>query len=75
MNNRQAGRRRGRGNNRAQSNNRNGYDHQNRVDNRARGNAAQMLEKYKKLAQDAQLNGDRVQAEYYHQFADHYFRV
>ncbi|MFM2257634.1 MAG: hypothetical protein RIQ28_1481, partial [Pseudomonadota bacterium] len=29
MNNRQAGRRRGRGNNRAQSNNRNGYDHQN----------------------------------------------
>lgn len=75
MNNRQAGRRRGRGNNRAQNNNRSGYDHQNRVDNRARGNAAQMLEKYKKLAQDAQLNGDRVQAEYYHQFADHYFRV
>jgi Domain of unknown function (DUF4167) len=75
MNNRQTGRRRGRGNNRAQNNNRNGYDHQNRVDNRARGNAAQMLEKYKKLAQDAQLNGDRVQAEYYHQFADHYFRV
>jgi hypothetical protein len=75
MNNRQTGRRRGRGNNRAQNNNRSGYDHQNRVDNRARGNAAQMLEKYKKLAQDAQLNGDRVQAEYYHQFADHYFRV
>ncbi|NQV94048.1 MAG: DUF4167 domain-containing protein, partial [Sphingomonadales bacterium] len=23
----------------------------------------------------AQVNGDRVQAEYYHQFADHYFRV
>jgi Domain of unknown function (DUF4167) len=75
MNNRQTNRRRGRGNNRAQNNNRNGYDHQNRIDNRARGNAAQMLEKYKKLAQDAQLNGDRVQAEYYHQFADHYFRV
>ncbi|MCC6479393.1 DUF4167 domain-containing protein [Sphingorhabdus sp.] len=75
MNNRQTSRRRGRGNNRAQNNNRNGYDHQNRIDNRARGNAAQMLEKYKKLAQDAQLNGDRVQAEYYHQFADHYFRV
>lgn len=75
MNNRQTSRRRGRGNNRAQNANRNGYDHQNRIDNRARGNAAQMLEKYKKLAQDAQLNGDRVQAEYYHQFADHYFRV
>ncbi len=76
MNNRQAPRRRGRGNNnRTQNNNRNGYDNQNRIDNRARGNAAQMLEKYKKMAQDTQLNGDRVQAEYYHQFADHYFRV
>lgn len=70
-------RRRGRGNNnnRQQSSNRNGYDHQNRVDNRARGNAAQMLEKYKKLASDAQHNDDRVNAEYYLQFADHYFRV
>ncbi|GAA4641809.1 hypothetical protein GCM10023115_02030 [Pontixanthobacter gangjinensis] len=34
-----------------------------------------MLDKYKKLAQDAQHNDDRVQAEYYLQFADHYFRV
>jgi hypothetical protein len=34
-----------------------------------------LLEKYRKLAQDAHLNGDRVQAEYYLQFADHYFRV
>jgi hypothetical protein len=34
-----------------------------------------MLDKYRKLAQDAQHNGDRVQAEYYLQFADHYFRV
>ena len=76
MNNRQVPRRRGRGNNnRTQNNNRNGYDNNNRIDNRARGNAAQMLEKYKKLAQDTQLNGDRVQAEYFHQFADHYFRV
>jgi hypothetical protein len=76
MNNRQPNRRRGRGNtNRTPNNNRNGYDNQNRIDNRARGNAAQMLEKFKKQAQDAQLNGDRVQAEYYHQFADHYFRV
>ena len=78
MNNRQAGRRRGRNNN----NNRNqnnrgggGIDRDNRIDNRARGNAAQMLDKYKKMAQDAQVNGDRVNAEYYHQFADHYFRV
>jgi hypothetical protein len=34
-----------------------------------------MLEKYRKLAHDAHLNGDRVQSEYYLQFADHYFRV
>jgi hypothetical protein len=34
-----------------------------------------MLEKYRKLAHDASLNGDRVQTEYYLQFADHYFRV
>ena len=47
----------------------------NRQDNRQRGNAAQLLEKYKGLARDAQMGGDRVQAEYFHQFADHYFRV
>lgn len=78
MNNRQAGRRgRGRNNNNRGSNNRGGggIDRDNRIDNRARGNAAQMLDKYKKMAQDAQVNGDRVNAEYYHQFADHYFRV
>ncbi len=79
MNNRQPGRRRGRNNsnnNRNQSNRGGGgVDRDNRIDNRARGNAAQMLEKYKKMAQDAQVNGDRVNAEYYHQFADHYFRV
>lgn len=47
----------------------------NRQDNRGRGNAPQMLEKYKALARDAQQAGDRVQTEYYLQFADHYFRV
>jgi hypothetical protein len=47
----------------------------NRQDNRQRGNAAQLLEKYKGLARDAQLAGDRVQTEYYLQYADHYFRV
>ena len=34
-----------------------------------------MLEKYKTLARDAQMQGDRVITEYYLQFADHYFRV
>lgn len=74
MNNNNRGnnnRRRGRGNNRPQG----GGQQLNRVDSRARGNAPQMLEKYRKMAQDAHLNGDRVQAEYYLQFADHYFRV
>jgi hypothetical protein len=69
--NRNQNRRRGRGNNRGQG----GGNQGNRIDSRARGNAPQMLEKYKKLAHDASLNGDRVQTEYYLQFADHYFRV
>lgn len=47
----------------------------NRMDQRGRGNAAQMLEKYKNMARDATMQGDRITAEYYHQFADHYFRV
>ena len=71
MNNNRNNRRRGRGN-RSQGGNGNQL---NRIDSRARGNAPQMLEKYKKLAQDAHHNGDRVQMEYYLQFADHYFRV
>ncbi|HUD90597.1 DUF4167 domain-containing protein [Sphingobium sp.] len=78
INNRQAGRRnRGRNNNngRPNSNNRGGGDNGNRIDNRSRGNAAQLLEKYKNMARDAQMAGDRVNAEYYLQFADHYFRV
>lgn len=79
INNRQAGRRnRGRNNNNARpngNNNRGGGDNGNRIDNRARGNATQLLEKYRNMARDAQMVGDRVNAEYYLQFADHYFRV
>ena len=72
INNRQGGRRRGRGGQRPQGMPGNAG---NRPDNRQRGNAAQLLEKYKTLARDAQLAGDRVQTEYYLQYADHYFRV
>lgn len=69
-------RRRGRGNrNQGGGGGGSGGNQANRIDSRARGNAPQMLDKFKKLAQDAQHNGDRVQAEYYLQFADHYFRV
>jgi len=77
INNRQAGRRRGRNNPRQSggSGNRGNGDSGNRIDNRARGNATQLHEKYRNLARDAQLAGDRVNVEYYLQFADHYFRV
>lgn len=42
---------------------------------RQRGNAVQLLEKYNNLAREAQQQGERVQAEYYMQYADHYHRV
>jgi hypothetical protein len=74
INNRQGGRRRGRGGQRERGQNLGGQPG-NRQDNRQRGNAAQLLEKYKSMARDSQLGGDRVQTEYYLQFADHYFRV
>jgi hypothetical protein len=86
INNRQAGRRRGRGNNNSGGGSgggqrqgggggQGGRDTGNRIDSRARGNASQLYEKYKNLARDAQQQGDRVNIEYYLQFADHYFRV
>ncbi len=83
INNRQNGRRRGRGGNN-NSNPRQGggsgggggrADSGNRIDSRARGNANQLYEKYKNLARDAQMSGDRVNIENYLQYADHYFRV
>ena len=73
INNRQNGRRRGRGGGGPRPNN--APNPGNRQDNRSRGNAAQLHEKYKAMARDMQLAGDRVQTEYYLQFADHYFRV
>jgi hypothetical protein len=73
INNRQNGRRRGRGGGPRSPNQ--PPSPGNRQDNRSRGNAAQLLEKYKALARDAQLQGDRVQAESFLQYADHYFRV
>jgi hypothetical protein len=78
INNRQGGRRRGRGGQGGRnigSGSGGGGQPGNRQDNRQRGNAAQLLEKYKSMARDSQLAGDRVQTEYYLQFADHYFRV
>lgn len=78
--NNQNGRRRGRGGARppqAGGTSSSGYNNGggNRIDVRQRGNATQLLEKYKALARDATQGGDRVQAEYYMQYADHYYRV
>ena len=78
INNRQNGRRRGRGGGQQRQGGGGGQgqrDSGNRIDSRARGNAAQLLEKYRNMARDAQMAGDRVNTEYYLQFADHYFRV
>lgn len=74
INNRTNSRRRGRGGARPNTSNR-GLSDGNRIDSRARGNAHQLLEKYKSMARDAQNQGDRVVQEYYLQFADHYFRI
>ena len=42
---------------------------------RNKGNVTQQYNKYLKLAKDTFSAGDRIQAEYYYQFTDHYFRL
>ena len=42
---------------------------------KTRGAISKALEKYTSLAQDAFSNGDRIVAESYYQFAEHYQRV
>ena len=42
---------------------------------RNKGNITQQYNKYLKLAKDTSSSGDRVQAEYYYQFTDHYYRL
>ena len=44
-------------------------------DVKIRGTASQVYEKYLQLARDANSSGDRIQAESYHQHAEHYFRI
>ena len=65
----------------------NGNNHHNHVPNRntsyesngpdvkLRGNSQQLHEKYMALAHDAASAGERISAEAYTQFADHYFRL
>jgi hypothetical protein len=40
-----------------------------------RGNAHQVFDKYQALAREAAATGDRIMAEAYWQYADHYFRM
>jgi len=42
---------------------------------RSKGGIVQMYDKYIKLAKESFSVGDRIQAEYYNQFADHYSRI
>jgi hypothetical protein len=44
-------------------------------DVRVRGNAHQVFDKYQALAREAGASGDRILAEAYWQYAEHYFRM
>ena len=76
-------RRQNRGSNRRNFNNGNlnGYINKNTVidssgpDGRQRGSVAQLNEKYMSLASDASSSDDRILAESFLQFADHYYRL
>lgn len=55
--------------------NRNTTFESNGPEGKLRGNAQQLFEKYTALAQDANSAGERISAEAFSQFADHYYRV
>jgi len=60
------------------SNKRHGHKRSNSFSNdrgRNKGNITQQYQKYLKLAKEASSSGDRIQSEYYYQFADHYSRL
>jgi hypothetical protein len=74
---------RGRGRGR-RGNNNSGHNHvpnrntsyeSNGPEVKLRGNAQQLHEKYMALAHDAATSGERISAEAFTQFADHYFRL
>ncbi|MEO5336063.1 MAG: DUF4167 domain-containing protein [Magnetospirillum sp. WYHS-4] len=73
-NNPRRGRSRG-GNGKRQFNPRNQTFESNGPDVKVRGTAQQVLEKYLALARDASSAGDRIQAESYLQYAEHYYRI
>ena len=60
------------------SSRRHGHKRSNSFSNdrgRNKGNVTQQYQKYLKLAKEASTVGDRIQSEYYYQFADHYSRL
>ena len=60
------------------SNKRHGHKRNNSFSNdrgRNKGNITHQYQKYLKLAKEASASGDRIQSEYYYQFADHYSRL
>ena len=59
------------------SNRRSNYKRNNNYNNKNRnkGNVTQQYNKFLKLAKEASSSGDRIQAEYYYQFTDHFYRT
>ncbi|HME21854.1 MAG TPA: DUF4167 domain-containing protein [Acetobacteraceae bacterium] len=55
--------------------NRNHFFDSNGPEVRVRGTAQQLFEKYLQRGRDATGSGDRVMAESYFQYAEHYFRI
>ena len=51
------------------------YNNQHNNVPKSRGGISKALEKYTSLAQDAYSNGDRIVAENYYQYAEHYQRL
>ncbi|MCK5547010.1 MAG: DUF4167 domain-containing protein, partial [Rhodospirillaceae bacterium] len=66
---------RGRNNNNRRGPSRGNNFESNGPEVKVRGTAQQVLDKYLQLARDAQSSGDRINAEGYLQYAEHYFRV
>ena len=65
---------RSRGNKQRHGSGRNNFE-SNGPGGKVRGTAQQVLDKYLGLARDAQSSGDRISAESFFQFAEHYFRL
>ena len=54
---------------------RNGFSRHSNFENKPKGNVSKILERYLSLARDANSNGDKIKAEGFYQYAEHYQRV